>query len=215
MLFPLLQDICNTRALDIVLLLKSSTGLSVNELARKLKMSYMGVKQHCTELEKRGVIDTWRRPGPRGRPEKAFRLTRKTEPLFPQAGNDLALDMLVTAARIYGETAPQKLLFSFFQAKGDRYLAKMKGKSVIERAESLARLRTAEGSLSKAEYDAAGGLRLAEYHNVYGDTARRYPQIIELERAMIETVLGYPVERAIEEASGLNRIVFKIRALGS
>jgi hypothetical protein len=32
---------------------------------------------------------------------------------------------------------------------------------------------------------------------------------------MIERVLNYPLERKVEEASGLLRIVFKIRALGS
>lgn len=215
MLFNVLRDILKTPAIEIILHLKRSTGMSVNELCGRMKMSYMGIKQHCVALEKKGYLDTWRRPRPAGRPEKLYRLTRKTEPLFPQTGNELTLDMLVTAAKVYGETAPQKLIFSFFQTRGDRYSAKLRGKSVVERAEELAVLRSAEGCFSTVEYDAAAGLRLVEYHVPFGEVARRFPVIHEMEREMLARVLNYPVERKVEEAGGLNRVVFRVRALGS
>lgn len=215
MLFNILRDILKTPALDVILHLKRSTGMSVGELSSAMKMSYMGVKQHCVELEKKGYLDTWRRPKTTGRPEKLYRLTRKTDPLFPQTGNELTLDILRTAARVYGETAPQKLLFSFFQGKLERYLAKLRGKSVIERAEELAKLRNQEGCLSRTEYDAGNGLRLVEYHTPFGEVARRYPIIHELECEMIEKILNCSVERFVEEAGGLNRIVFRVRTLGA
>jgi predicted ArsR family transcriptional regulator len=215
MLFNILREILKTPAMEIILLLKRSTGMSVNELTAILNMSYMGVKQHCVTLEKNGYLDTRRRPKPTGRPEKVYRLTRKTEPLFPQTGNELSLDMLTTAEKVFGETAPQKLLFSFFQTRGDRYLAKLKGKSIIERAEEVAKFRMAEGCMSIVEYHPESGLEIIEFHNPFGEVARRYPMISELETEMIERVLNYPVERKVEEASGLLRIVFKIRALGS
>ncbi len=215
MLFTILRDILKTPAVDIILHLKRSTGMPVNELARTMKMSYMGVKQHCVALEKKGYLDTWRRSKASGRPEKLYRLTRKTDPLFPQTGNELTLDMLVTAQKVYGETAPQKLLFSFFQARGERYHVKLRGKSVIERAEELAKLRTAEGCFSKVEYDAGNGLRIVECHTPFGEVARRYPFVYELERDMMARVLNYPVERNVEEAGGLIRVVFCVKALGS
>ena len=86
--FKLLRDIARPQWLDIMRHLKRSSGLSVNELAGKLGMSYMGVKQHCVELEKRGYLDTWRRPKAIGRPEKVYRLTEKADPLFqpPRCG---------------------------------------------------------------------------------------------------------------------------------
>lgn len=215
MLFTILRDILKTPAVDIILHLKRSTGMSVNELTRAMKMSYMGVKQHCVALEKKGYLDTWRRPKSTGRPEKLYRLTRKTEPLFPQTGNELTLDMLVTAQKVYGETAPQKLLFSYFQMRGERYLAKLRGKSVIERAEELAKLRSAEGCFASVEYHAAVGLQIVERHTPMGEVARRFPVIHDMETEMISRVLNYPVERTIEEASGLCRVSFRVKALGS
>lgn len=71
-LLPLLREIVHAPVLEIILLLKRSTGMSVNELCREMKMSYMGVKQHCVELEKKRLLDTWRRPKPAGRPEKVY-----------------------------------------------------------------------------------------------------------------------------------------------
>jgi predicted ArsR family transcriptional regulator len=215
MIFPLLKDITKTPALDIILHLKRSTGLTVRELANAMKMSYMGVKQHCVELEKKGYLDTWRRPVKTGRPEKLYRLTRKTEPLFPQAGNELTLDILTTIQKVYGETAAEKVLFTYFQTKGDRYLAKFRGNSVIERAEELVKMRTAEGCICAVAYDAKEGLRLIEYHTPFGEVARRFPVLHELETGMFSRVLNHPVTRRVEEASGLNRIVFRVRTLGS
>ena len=215
MLFTTLRDILKTPAMDIILHLKRSTGMSVNELSRTMKMSYMGVQQHCVAMEKKGLLDTWRRPKATGRPEKLYRLTRKTEPLFPQTGNELTLDILVTAQKVYGETAPQKLLFNFFQMRGDRYLAKLRGKSVIERAEELAKLRSSEGCFSRVEYNAAQGLQIVEHHTPFGEVARRYPVIHEMETEMISRVLKHPVERKVEEASGLNRMAFCVKTLGT
>jgi predicted ArsR family transcriptional regulator len=215
MIFPLLKDITKTPALDIILHLKRSTGLTVRELAGVMKMSYMGVKQHCVELEKKGYLDTWRRPVKTGRPEKLYRLTRKTEPLFPQSGNELTLDVLTTIQKVYGETAAEKVLFTYFQTKGDRYLARFRGNSVIERAEELVKMRTAEGCICAVAYDAKEGLRLIEYHTPFGEVARRFPVLHELETGMFTRVLNHPVTRRLEEAGGLNRIVFRVRTLGS
>lgn len=215
MIFNLLKDIAKTPALDIILHLKASTGLTVRELSGLMKMSYMGVKQHCVELEKKGYLDTWRRPVKTGRPEKLYRLTRKTEPLFPQTGNELTLDILATIQKVYGETAAEKVLFTYFQTKGERYLAKFRGSSVVERAEELVKMRNAEGCICRVAYDAKEGLRLIEYHSPFGEIARRFPILREMEAEMLGRVLNYPVERRMEEASGLNRIVFRVRTLGS
>ncbi len=64
----LLSEIGRTQRLEILNTLKRTRGLSVNELVAKMKMSYMGIKQHCLTLERDGYLDTWRRPQKMGRP---------------------------------------------------------------------------------------------------------------------------------------------------
>ena len=79
----LLSEIGRTQRLEILNTLKRTKGLSVNELVGKMKMSYMGIKQHCLTLERDGYLDTWRRPQKMGRPEMVYRLTRRTHDLVP------------------------------------------------------------------------------------------------------------------------------------
>src|SRR5438552_14263485 len=78
----LIAEIGRTQRLEIINSLKRSRGMSVNELVEKMKMSYMGIKQHCLTLERDGYLDTWRRPQKMGRPEMVYRLTRRSHDLF-------------------------------------------------------------------------------------------------------------------------------------
>src|SRR5689334_24702950 len=101
----LLAEIGRTQRLEILNSLKRSKGMSVNELVRKMKMSYMGIKQHCLTLQRDGYLDTWRRPQKMGRPEMVYRLTRRTTELFQTDSNRLTLEMLRSAQEIYGRNA--------------------------------------------------------------------------------------------------------------
>jgi len=204
----LLRDIARPQWLEIMRHLKRSTGLSVNELAAKLNMSYMGVKQHCVELEKKGYVDTWRRPKQIGRPEKVYRLTEKADPLFPHLDNELNMDILEATNQIYGPNAAEKLLFSYFQKKARRYGEQVKGRTVAEKAEVLAELRNQEGYLSECESDKNGGVRLVEYHSPLAHLAKAYPTIFRMEQQMIERLLGTKVVRSEEAASGLVKFIF-------
>ena len=97
MFLKTVRDIAKPQQFAIIELLKRSTGMTVAELGRLIQMSYMGVKQHCLDLEEKGWLDTWRRPLPNGRPEKLYRLTAKAADLYPDAGNELTLDLLQSA----------------------------------------------------------------------------------------------------------------------
>jgi predicted ArsR family transcriptional regulator len=198
--------------IEIILHLKRSPGMSVKELCEVMKMSYMGVKQHCDELVKKGFLDTWRRPKPTGRPEKVYRLTHKLDPLFPTSCGDMTEEMLDISERVFGETAPQKLLFTYFQEKSEALIPRMQGRSTAERALMLAKVRSDDGCMSVCEVDEAGQeIRLVEYHCPFASLAKRYEIIRELECDMLERLLECPVQRTMDEISGLTRIVFKIR----
>ena len=84
----LLVEIGRTQRLEILNSLKRTRGMSVNELVGKMKMSYMGIKQHCLTLQRDGYLDTWRRPQKMGRPEMVYRLTRRSHDLFPSESNE-------------------------------------------------------------------------------------------------------------------------------
>src|SRR3954454_3008175 len=144
----LIAEIGRTQRLEIINSLKRTRGMSVNELVEKMKMSYMGIKQHCLTLQRDGYLDSWRRPQKMGRPEMVYRLTRRSHDLFPADSNRLTLDLLRSAQDIYGRNAPEKLLYNSFERKIAALKEKVKGDTVAERAKWLARVRDSEGHMS-------------------------------------------------------------------
>lgn len=213
MVLPLLRDMLHTPVLDILQHLKrSSNGLTAGELAELMKMSYMGVKQHCDDLAKKGLLDTWRRSKGSGRPEKLYRITRALDPLFSPEGVGLALEMLVAAQQVFGETAAAKVLYAWFQERAESCLPRFeKSQTLLQRARSLARLRTADGCMSSVVQDEeTGALSLVEHHRPLRELAEVYAVIDELESDMIERLLGCDVRRTVEEVSGLVRVTFHL-----
>lgn len=211
MFFKQLRDIAKPQWFELIKALKCSLGMSVGELAEAMGMSYMGVKAHCVELEKRGYLDTWRRPQDIGRPEKAYRLTAKANGLFLQVGADFGLALLGAISASGGEAAAEKMLFHYFHEFGERYNAKVKGGTPEQRAKSFARVRDGEGYLSKFEAgDKEHGPAVVEFHRPMDALAEHYPSIDRMEAAMVAGVVGAPVDREEERASGLCRVVFRL-----
>jgi predicted ArsR family transcriptional regulator len=204
----LLSEIGRTQRISILRELKRGGPLPVKALAKRLSMSYMGVKQHCVGLERDGYLDTWRNPKPIGRPELLYRLTKKARELFPAASNAMTLAILDAARQLYGPTAPGKLLFLYFREQGERYLAKVRGDEPAERAKWLARLRNQEGCM--ATFVTSEGVRIIERHSPIRDVVEAYPEAGNFEREMFERVIGAPIERDAREEGGEYECVFGI-----
>jgi predicted ArsR family transcriptional regulator len=205
----LLSEIGRTQRLEILNTLKRTKGLSVNQLVVKMKMSYMGIKQHCLTLERDGYLDTWRRPQKMGRPEMVYRLTRRTHDLFPSESNQFTLELLQSIKEIHGPNGPEKLLFNVFERKAIVLKAKVKGETVAERAKALARIRENEGFMSQFIIEESeGGPQILECHSPLLNLLDQYPIIGRLEGDLFEALLGTRVRREESRASGLYECAF-------
>ena len=193
-----------------MLLLKRSQGMPVAELAKAMNMSYMGVKQHCVQMEKLGYVDTWRHPSGAGRPLKLYRLTSKVMDLFPDIGRELSLDLLEMVGETYGSTAPEKLLLGFFSKKKEQYERRIRGESTGEKAAALAKIRFAEGYLSQCLYDPKEGLRIIEHHSLLQHLEESFPKVFHMEVQMFGELIGTRVTRTVSEASGLREYLFRV-----
>lgn len=198
----LIQQIGRSQRLEILNAIKRTTGMSVKELAEKLKMSYMGVKAHCIQLHKQNYLDTWRRPKAMGRPELIYRLTKQTLDLFPRASNPLTLDVLDCAAQAFGANAPDKLLYAVFQRMAERYRKRIKGDNPAERATAFARIREGEGYMVRLEQDDES-FRFIEHHHPMLDIIEKYPIVGRLEEELFSNVLGTKIRREAKVTSGL------------
>jgi predicted ArsR family transcriptional regulator len=204
----LLAEIGRTQRLEILNSLKRSKGMSVNELVQKMKMSYMGIKQHCLTLHRDGYLDTWRRPQKMGRPEMVYRLTSRTHDLFQADSNQLTLELLTASQEIYGPNAPEKLLYNLFERKTAALKTKVKGETLADRAKALVKIRDAEGHMAQFTTDEKDGPQILECHSPILNLLDRYPIVRRLEQDMFEAVLGTSVRREETRNSGLYECAF-------
>lgn len=204
----LLAEIGRTQRLEILNSLKRTKGMSVNQLVDKMKMSYMGIKQHCLTLQRDGYLDTWRRPQKMGRPEMVYRLTRRSHDLYPSDSNQFTLELLQSIQEIHGPNAPEKLLYNIFEKRTAALKAKSKGETVAERAKWLAKVRDGEGYMSQFTTEEKDGPQIVECHSPILNLIERYPLVGRLEQDMFEALLGTPVRREETRTSGLYECVF-------
>jgi len=209
----LIQQVGRSARLRVMNELKRTQGLCVADLAARLGMSYMGIKGVCLDLEKRGLLDTWRSPQPIGRPQMLYRLTERAHDLFPTTSNAMTIDVLTAAQKLFGPTAAEKLLLVAFQKTTADYAARIKGTVLAERAKWLARLRDHDGYMAESA-EADGAVRIVEHHSPILDLLRAFPLIARLESEMFARLLGVPVRREETSAAGLFRAMFVCGELG-
>jgi predicted ArsR family transcriptional regulator len=195
------SELGRSQRLRIIHMLKKTQGLAIGELASRLDLSYMGVKQHCEELERQGFLDTRRRPKPIGRPEIVYRLTPKASSFFPAAANPATIKVLQAARQLYGPNAPEKLLVALFREKTKGYAEQLKEGDLKTLATRLAKIRDEEGCLS--EFVDGPQQLILEYHSSIMDLIEAFPLVRRLEKEMFEKLLQTHVERHEERASGL------------
>lgn len=188
------KEISPSVSWDILMHVKRTGGISVNELAELLNMSYMGVKQHCEDLKRLGYVDTWRRPKTTGRPEKIFRPTKKIDLILPDWSSELTQEVFALISEVQGETAPERFLYSFLMKKAEQWMAKIKGTTVVERVYEFAKLRNAEGWMCEV-FHSDEALHLLEHHSPLKTIGRTYPNLWEIEIRVLERSFGAQVIR--------------------
>ncbi len=194
---------------QILLELKRSQGLSVGQLCTFVKLSYMGVKQHCVALQKQGYLDTWRRPKGMGRPEKVYRLTPQAQELFPSDSTEFTCSILRSVESVYGQVAPEKILHQIYQEQTQSLRKELQGATFEERVRSLAGLREDRGYMAEYYFcPETSRHQLIEYNSPVLQIGDLYPILFDLEKQMLEELLDATTTRDTERVAGLYRCTF-------
>jgi len=205
MFIPAFHDLLKPQWLGTLTELKTSGGLAVSELSRRLGSSYMTVKQHCEDLTKRGYLSRSRVPRTEiGRPEIFYRLSEKAEALFPTIPVSFTLEMLDQVKLLFGENGPERILFQHFQNKEETWKASLnKGTTLLYKAQLFAKVREKDGLFMRCLHDPETGvITLREFHHPLRSIFEQYPRAVALEQRAIEAALGAKVVRETAESQG-------------
>lgn len=201
MLLPALKDLIKPQWLAVLEALKELGEMTVGDLAKRNKLSYMGAKSHCEALMKAGYLVRTRLPRSEvGRPEILYSLSEKADCLFSQAGPEFTLGLLEETQRIFGKSTPDKLLFQYFTRLQKHWEAELMGiDELAQRAARLAKLRSKSGygSIYKAPDIKISGkpAHLLEIHHPLQSILEHYPMAIKMELRMLEELIGCKLKR--------------------
>ena len=197
----------------IVHLLKTDGPLTSAQLANRLGLTAMAVRQHLYTLQTEKFVAVEERPVPVGRPAKHWRLTREADRLFPDAYAELSVSLIGALGDAFGPEGLQRVLESRSARQQALYTARIPPTaSLKEKVRQLARIRTEEGYM--AEVHAAGkrAFLLTENHCPICAAATQCQGFCTAELDLFRKVLGPGVQIDREEhiVSGARRCAYRI-----
>lgn len=160
------MEVSNASSQDKILYqIKRRGPQSVKSLAEILDVTTMGVRQHLTQLQSAGLIESLpEQPQPRGRPLKSWKLTQKGHERFPDAHAQITTDLILSVRELLGESAMDKIIEKRTADTFEQYSASLdKHNTLSGKVSALARLRTDEGYMAEVIED-DGQYLLLEHH---------------------------------------------------
>ncbi len=183
----------------ITKLLKTEGPIDSAQLAERLGLTAMAVRQHLYVLQREGLVVAEERPVPIGRPAKFWRLTREADRLFPEAYAELSVALIDSVKDAFGEEGLERVLTSRCARQRTDYGKRIKPGDPIERKlRELAKVRTEEGYMAEVRKEEDGSFLLVENHCPICAAANACQGFCSTELDLFRSVLGpsVTVERA-------------------
>ena len=196
----------------ILEVLAVSDGLTVAELSDQLRLSYMGVKGQCANLEANGLLESWRVPRQgAGRPLKLYRTTVRARSLFSVPDHQLPVQLLLASRSLFGSSAAEKLLFRFYQDQEANWSRVLSAETDLRpKLRLLEQLREKHGVLSRIVSATNVSAEVREFSHAHQSVFDSFPEAEEMEQRCLTSVLGLPVRREKardERGVGVSRLV--------
>ena len=197
-------------------LLKMEGPIDSAQLAERLGLTTMAVRQHLYALQREGLVRHEERPVPIGRPAKFWSLTREADRLFPEAYAELSVALIDSVKDAFGEEGLERVLTSRCARQRTDYGKRIRpGDSLQKKLQELAKVRTEEGYMAEIRREEDGSYLLVENHCPICAAANACQGFCTTELDLFRSVLGpgVVVERAEHIIRGDQRCVYRINMI--
>jgi len=204
-----MSDRTRTRLLNV---LKAAGPQSAVELAARLDVTSVAVRQHLDGLLSDELVEYEDIKGAVGRPKRVWSLSTDGHARFPDNHSGLILGLLEGLKDLYGEDGVEKLIEHRQLAASESYAHELAGVDTLhERLSILAELRSREGYMASVEVDGDAWL-LIENHCSICVAATACQGFCRSEMSLFQGLLGRNVEITREEhlLSGGRRCVYRV-----
>jgi predicted ArsR family transcriptional regulator len=200
----------------IVRLLKTEGALDSAQLAERLGLTAMAVRQHLYALQHEKFVTAEERPVPVGRPAKYWRLTPAADRFFPTAYAELSVALIDALGDAFGLSGVQRVLASRCAQQRVNYAERISPDApLLEKLRQLAQVRTEEGYMAEVKREGKTNFLLIENHCPICAAASACKGFCETELDLFRSVLGpnTKVERVEHIVSGDRRCAYRIRSI--
>ncbi|HJY29952.1 MAG TPA: metalloregulator ArsR/SmtB family transcription factor [Pyrinomonadaceae bacterium] len=198
----------------IAKLLKTDGPIDSAQLAERLGLTAMAIRQHLYALQREGLVTHEERRVPIGRPAKFWRLTRDADHLFPEAYAELSVALIDSVKDAFGDEGLERVLTSRCARQRVDYGKRIKpGDSLEKKLKELAKVRTEEGYMAEIRKEGKESFLLVENHCPICAAANACQGFCSTELDLFRSVLGagVSVERAEHIIKGDQRCVYRIK----
>ena len=203
------------RTRDKVLLhLKQKGPQTASQLARRIRVTPVAVRQHLYTLSEEGLVAFDDERCRVGRPRRTWRLAPRAQAAFPDAHSDLAIELIDAMKSAYGDEGLDRLVATRTRAQLKRYREALppRDASIEKRVAALAKLRRGEGFMAEWSKERDGTLLLVENHCPICAAAAACPALCRDELSVFKAAIGrgIPVERVEYILAGGRRCAYRI-----
>ncbi len=196
---------------EILVLLKRSGGMTVEQLSHAIGITPMGVRQQLAILERDGLITMSKKRGGMGRPAHVYALTDKGDELFPRTYDSFALAILEALQEMDGTEKVEAVLRKRTERLRDALAARLTARAIPERVKELVQAQAENGYMAELE-ERPEGILFRHYNCTIAQVAKRYPVICQMEHEMFESLLGTKLKRECCLVQGENCCAYLVPA---
>jgi predicted ArsR family transcriptional regulator len=199
----------------ILNLLKTQGPSDSQQLASKLGLSPMAVRQHLYALRRAKLVSCKPEERPFGRPAKVWRLLRAADRYYPDGHAVLSIRLIDAARSAFGQKQLGRLLARIEEKEVHMIAPRMPRKATLkERILALVRIRTEQGYLADLKTPEDGLFFLIQNHCPILTAAGACRELCEAEQGVFQKLLGggCGIERTEHALDGARRCVYRIQS---
>jgi len=196
----------------ILFWLKTKGPQTAADIAGRLGVTPMAVRQHLYQLHEDGDVEFTDERRSVGRPARVWNLTSSTESRFPDSHGELTVGLLRAATRAFGAKGIARMLDERASDQVETYTRRVTRKRGLPaKVAELAKIRNEEGYMAEWHKEGDGTLVLVENHCPICAAATECNELCHSELRVFREVLGAEVQREEHILSGQRRCLYRIR----
>lgn len=196
--------------------LKTKGPQTAAELARRLGVTPMAVRQHLQTLAAEALVAFTDERRKVGRPARVWTLTPAAARRFPDSHADLTVELLDAVRTTFGDEGLDRLVTERSRKQRTSYLDRMPGDGAAlePRLDALAKIRSDEGYMSEWTRNDDGTFTLSENHCPICAAATVCQGFCRDELALFRELLGesVTVTRTDHILAGARRCAYRIES---